>query len=215
MAAVTVYDDIEARLASQYSVAKYIGNDALWDRVVDSLLALPAAGSHAMQLDGRLDVASWNIYGTAELDWVLAVYNGAKGVGSDVPLRESAEAVVKLAAGRFMGLTAPIHKEDISASCLGEAVALVAGPEGTVQADLDGDGNPDIRIAWAASGMVVVSNIGAFEWEVVLSYYRYLTDESLMAGQTLTYPSIADVSKALSDSVNKEQAKTFTGFARL
>lgn len=211
----TVYTQIDNRLKSQFSLAKYLGDDVKWDAVVDSIIKLKAAGQYAMQLDGRLDVAAWNIYGDPMLDWVLAVYNGARRVGSDSIMQETATLIVALAAGETTSVTAPIRKGDLGIAYEGSSVTVEDEPDGSKQADLAGSGEADVRFVWDASGAVTIINLSAFDWEIQATYFKYFTDDYLMAGTMLKYPAIEDVRNALSSSEAKVQAQSFTGFARL
>lgn len=215
MAVDTIYTQIEENLASPFSIDKFFGNEALWDAVVNSILALPATGSHAMQLDGRLDVASWNIYGTRLLDWVLAVYNGVKHVGSDEVLAESANIPLSVAKGTNLKITALIRKQDLAIAYDGQLKIVSDGPDGSKQADLNGNGIPDVRFVWNESGTVTVYNIGTFDWTIEASFFRYFTDTTLMAGQVISYPSVDSIRFALENATAKVAAQSFTGFARL
>ena len=211
----TVYTQIDDKLKSQFSLAKYLGDDLKWDAAVDTIVKLKAAGSYAMQLDGRLDVAAWNIYGDPMLDWVLAVYNGARRVGSDEVQKATATAEIALAAGESVDITAPIRKADLGIVYEGESIIVTDGPDGSKQANLDGSGEVDVRFVWNAYGAVTVMNLSSFDWEIQATYFKYFKDEYLMAGAIIMYPAIEDIRSALAASEAKAQAQQFTGFARL
>lgn len=217
--AESVYDQITKKLQSEFSIHQYLPFPALWDRVVRGLLKLTAEGKHTMQLDGRLDIASWKIYGDPMLDWVLAVYNGIKRVGSDVPLRvrqtisltlysrhssESQEIVKK-----------SIRKEDVRIVFGGLTYSLVTQPDDSLTVSFSGGPNPDIRLTWTVDGTVLVKNESVNIYSFQIFYFDYVRDLFLMAGQEIIYPNIDDVRGVLQKVQAQDQAEDFTGFARL
>ena len=75
MAAINVFDQIEQDLASKYNIATYLRDPVTWDRVVARLRALTIVNAYTIQIEGRLDIISYQAYEDSRLDWILIVIN--------------------------------------------------------------------------------------------------------------------------------------------
>jgi hypothetical protein len=74
--AVDVFDQLEFDINFRYNIAKYMRSTLVWDRLRAQLRALDIWKGVAIQIPGRLDIASFIAYEDSRLDWIIAVYNG-------------------------------------------------------------------------------------------------------------------------------------------
>lgn len=82
---ISVMDQIDSALASQYNIGKYFRNTGKWDKLVQDILAIEDYKEVAIQIDSRLDIISYNEYGTSQLDWVIMIYNKVKSTSDIIP----------------------------------------------------------------------------------------------------------------------------------
>ena len=73
--AIDVFDQLELDLSSRYNIAKYMRTTAVWDRLVARIRSLAVWRGVALQLAGRLDIASYAAYADSRLDWIIAIFN--------------------------------------------------------------------------------------------------------------------------------------------
>lgn len=177
---------------------------------------LPPAGTHALQVDGRLDIASFRLYEDPMLDWILAVYNAIRYFGSDEPYQETGTIHLTLEAGRHYVAAVPIRSGDLQIIYGGAKRPVYTNPDGSQYSTF---GGTTILITYQASGGVRIRNEA--ESDVLLTvtfqivYIKYLKNNFLMAGQQILYPDIEAVRTLLSDVRQTEEAASFTGFNRL
>ena len=112
--AIDVFTQLNIDIASVYNVAKYMRTTIIWDRITNLLRSLDIWKAAAIQVPGRLDIISHQVYSDSRLDWVLLVYNGVQntedliaGTLINCPLKEAIDMVL-FSAKRLEGTTARI-----------------------------------------------------------------------------------------------------------
>lgn len=223
MAYESVFDESKRKLLSDWSMDKYMQDPVKWDALVNQISKLPAAGVHSMQRDGRLDIASYRIYGTPQLDWILMIYNGLMRVGSDEPKQLTKSLNLTLAGGesnifddslKHGELVFSWDDPDDDPDTGPQAVPIYTNGTGDYVV-LNGGIDPEIYIIYNSNGSVTISNVSAIQYTFVISYIERVTDDALMTGQQLLYPDYESTLKLVKKSNVSTQQSKYAGFTRL
>ncbi len=181
----TVLDQIEERLGSPFSIHQYLIDTNLFDKVVKKILALKPVGQHALQVNGRFDIASFAIYGTSELDWILMVYNGIKRIGNFTGKDIKRTISLKLSPQQQFVVQVALSHDNLEIVANGVVIPKFLDVEQRTIADADGDGVNDVRITFTATGAVIENT------EIVIPSVQLLLANvfSVTADDTITRSS--------------------------
>ena len=212
---MNVLEQIELRLASVFSMDKYMSFPAIWNRIAKQLPKLKVEGKHALAIAGRFDIASHQIYGDPQLDWILMVYNGIKRIGNSEGLNKKKTINLTLDPLEDTRLDVELQAENTTIIYGGEEKTGAIDTQGRLEVDLNGDGTYDIRITFNDVGTIDVENLASVRYHFQIVYTTLIVDDYLDAGHEILYPNIDDVKQLLQTSVAEGQEQTVTGFARL
>lgn len=217
---VDVYQDIQSRLDSPFSISRYMVDNRKWDKLLAALPGLKVAGEKAVSLDGRVDIMSYQIYGTPLLDWMLLIYNGIKSVGGDI-LRVQKTLNVSMTAGELRVFDVKIRPYSVSEpsiftylNSLGQAVTANVMQGSTHMYVTLGSITEAITFTDRLDGGTTFRNLTSDTHEFQITYMDSVEDASLVAGHVLYYPSLSDVLALLQES-ESETSNVLSGFARL
>lgn len=210
----TVYDVAEQNLGSIFSMHQYMRDAAKWHNLLREIPKLPAEGKHAIQVGGRLDIASFQIYQTHMLEWVLLVYNGihTMGTGDFNPNRQSAEFSLEPQEQKVYALTLPYESVQVLNEN-GDDVPTLQDPQGRTYADADGNGTNDLRITVHEQTSTVENTqlSGTIKGRIV--YIQQEESNILGQGYEIIYPSKLDIENLLAEQ--EEISEEDEGFDRL
>jgi len=213
MAYESVFDEATRKLESDWAVFQYLQDPVKWDALVAQIIKLKPAGVHSMQKDGRLDIASYQIYDNPQLDWVLLVYNGIKHVGSDVPTQNTKAINLTLDGGESNLFDVPLLAADMIFVWNGTAQPIFNNQIG-YYVILDGGTDPEIYIIFNSNGTVTIRNVSTNRYTFSVSYIERVNDDYLMTGQQILFPDYRATLK-LVQQINAESERAVSGFARL
>jgi hypothetical protein len=202
------------KIESEWSMSKYLPYPDKWDALVNDILKLKAAGTHAIKVDGRLDIASHQIYGNPQLDWILQIYNGIKSIGSDEPIESRKAVYLTLLPDERSLQDVPIRHDDIIFTYNGAAYPVYTDISGRDYVDLDGDLLPDIYIIYNNNRSITFWNDSSVKYFFQVSYIERTTSDYIMAGYQILYPDYQDL-LALVREINSKADVETSGFARL
>jgi hypothetical protein len=210
---IDVYDKITDRMAGPLSIHRYLGSSR-WDTIVKQLTALPIAGTYAMQVGGRVDIASLEIYRDPMFDWVLLLYNHIRHIGSDEGYSVKKTATYATLSGETELLEAILTPGTYSVLYMDGT----AQKEAALSQNIDGSTN----VAFGGPPILLISyeyhtfikNISGSEQSYVVAYPEIVYDDTLAPGTILNYPDALAVNKILAEE-SREVVNAVTGFARL
>lgn len=215
--ATDIFDECEDRAQSIYALSKYMPYSNRWSRIAKEIPKLAQEGTKAIQLDGRLDILSYQIYGSAFYDWILAIYNHVTYIGSDEPKELRKTINLTLEADEQEDFMLSIRHADVLVGYNGVNKTIYQDGDGNSYVDLDGDTQADIRIYYDISnGAIRIKNVNistTFTFEV--SYIERTTDAYMMTGTVLKYPSQADIQSLLESILAEETDDSKLSFERL
>lgn len=213
-----VYEKINQDMQTIYSAHRYMSTDK-WFDVAHELYALSVAGNHALQVTGRVDIMSLAVYGTPLLDWVLLLYNNIKHIGNDEPIVTKRTATMTLAPGESRSLHISITPDsysilsDVGAAQKQAYLSLDVGTNVT-SVQLDPDAAPGIDLTVQYVGDPTFTNVSAVSHTVTVAYNEMVVDDTLVAGQILTYPALTEVVRVLNEA-DRVSNNVRIGFSRL
>jgi hypothetical protein len=213
MAYESVFDEATRKLQSEWAVFQYMQDPVKWDALVSQIIKLKPAGVHAMQRDGRLDIASYQIYDNPQLDWVLMVYNGIKHVGSDAPTKNTKAINLTLDGGESNLFNVPMLPADMIFVWNGISQPILSNQTGYYVV-LNGGSDPEIYIIFNSNGTITISNVSATRYTFSISYVERISDDYLMTGQQILFPDYQATLKLI-QQINSESERSVSGFARL
>jgi len=214
MAYESVFDEADRKLQSDWSIVSYMQDPVKWDKLVTQIIKLPPAGVHSMQRDGRLDIASYQIYNTPQLDWILMLYNGIKHVGSDEPVQVTKAVHLTLTGGESDLFDVPMRPEDMLFVWNSIAQPIFNNQLG-YYVILNGGADPEIYIIFNNNKSITIKNVSAITYSFSVSYIERQTDDYLMPGHQLLFPNYDDALKLVQKLTEQTQQTQFSGFARL
>ncbi len=210
-----VLEQIDDKLASNFNIQRYLKDVDLWDTTVKKLLALPAVGSYALQVAGRFDIASNQVFGTPELDWVLLVYNGIKRIGT-FGVKDT-KKTINLALDPLDSFTTeiPLLHARLDIKVGDTIIPKFLDTQGRTEADVDGDANNELLITPTSTGAKIENlKIAGDPISFVIVFKEEDRDDFLNVGTVIPFPSLAEVTAVLTE-VQAEEERKVTGFARL
>lgn len=220
---IDVYDDISSSLSNIYSMHAYIGNTS-WDTIKSQIQALIPAGSYTLQLPGRLDVASNNIYNTPLLDWVLIIYNNIFSIGYDQGEQVPASLSLTLSPANTAGFTyvteSPLTSGNTQVLYTDiDFLEKVATPYSTANPYIFnygfGSSSPAVlSIDFTPTANPRLTNLSNNTISFRAAYTDTLFTSELDVGTILQYPSITGINAILQKAVATEDTSNLS-FSRL
>jgi len=207
---MNVFDVINNNLASNYSMHKYVTSQKTWDTMKAGLLALVPKGTAALQLSGRFDIMSQKLYGTAQLAWMLMIYNSVrqigyeegrlvhKSVGYTLDAYEVVNSDINLVGQTIEVLSTVATVEQVLAK------KTINEAEGAMYFDLETDGTNEIMIT-QSQNTTRIENLSATQQSITLAYAEMVYSDYLSEGTLMSYPSKEDVDNLLNEVL--QQAK--------
>jgi len=216
---MNVTEQINQKVASNYSVDKYMGNLNVWDTLAKELPNLTALGLYSLKVDGRIDIASYDLYEDPMLDWVLLLYNKIKRIGTNTV--STIKKVLPLSIDARDGDVYDRQTYDLGLAVgnfevisNGDTIPTYQDPQGNTYADVDQDSVNDLYIEYGTRGATVITNTSLVDIDCSIAYTDRSVDNTLAKGYQLAYPSQSDIDTLLA-RVLVENQEQVSGFSRL